>query len=185
MIETRASRLVALCVLLGLLLGIAVWFGVSTSQGPWPGEAPTVDHLAASDEAYVDRHVHVSGTVVRTDPVVVVARYERWTGSRYRTGVLGFPVTGLTTPVAPGRALQVYGTLAPDGTIRATNGVVVPSRNIVFMYGVSALAGLWVLARLVRGWTVDRSTLAAEPRSTPLVTLGSSDTGDPEESTDA
>lgn len=185
MLETRAGRLVALCVLFALLVVVAVGFGASTARGPWPGQTPTVDHLATTGDAYVGQPVHVSGTVVRTDPVVVAARYERWTGERYRTGVLGFTVTGLTTPVAPGQALQVYGTLTAEGTIRARNGVVVPFRNIGFMYGVSALAGLWVLVRLVRGWTVDWTTLAVEPRRGPPVTLASSDSRDSEEVTDA
>ena len=185
MIGTRASRLAALCALFGLLVLLAVAFGVSTSQGLHPEQAPTVDHIAADGSAYVGEPVQVSGTVVRTDPVVIAAEYEHWTGDRYRTGVLELTVTGLETTVSPGQHLQVYGVLAEARTVEASNGVVVPAGNIVFMYGVSALAGVWVLARLVRGWTVDRETLAIEPRSEPLVTLAPLASRNAEDPTDA
>ena len=143
-----------------------------------------MDHLAASDGAHVGQHVEVNGEFVRTDPVVVT-EYERWTGDRYRTGVLGFTVTDLETTVSPCRSIQVYGTLTSEGQIEAANGVVVPVGNVLYMYGISALASVWVLARLARGWTVDRETLAVEPRPDPLVTPGSTDPRDPERSTDA
>lgn len=171
MIGTRASRLTTLCVLFGLLVLLAVAFGVSTSRGPQLEQAPNADHIASGGDAYVGELVQVSGTVVRTDPVVIAAEYEYWTGTRYRTGVLEFTVTGLERTVSPGQHLQVYGVLAEARTVEASNAVVVPARNILFMYGVSALAGVWVLLRLVRGWTVDRGTLAIEPRPEPLVTL--------------
>jgi hypothetical protein len=44
----------------------------------------------------------------------------------------------------------------------------VPARNYLYMYTISALAGVWVLLRLVRGWTVNRATLAIRRRPTPL-----------------
>lgn len=187
MIETRASRLATLCVLFGLLVALAVSFGVSTSQGPQPEQAPTMDLVAADGDAYVGESVQVSGTVVRTDPAVIAAEYEYWTGTRYRTGVLEFTVTGLGTTVSPGQHLQVYGVLASARTVEASNGVVVPGGNVLFMYGVSALAGTWVLLRLVRGWTVDWGTLALEPRPERLVTLAALDPrgSEPEDATDA
>ena len=187
MIETRASRLTTLCVLFGLLGLLAFGFGLSASQGPGPGQSPGVDHISPSDDAYVGQQVQVSGTVVRTDPVVIAVEYEYWTGTRYRTGVLEFTVTGLERTVSPGQHLQVYGVLAEARTVETTNSVVVPAGNIVFMYGVSALAGTWVLLRLVRGWTVDWRTLALEPRPEPFVTLAALDPrgSEPEDSTDA
>ena len=185
MIETRASRLATLCALFGLLVVLGVSFGATMSQAPQSEQAPMTDHIAADGDAYVGESVQVSGTVVRTDPVVVAAEYEHWTGTRYRTGVLEFTVTGLERTVSTGQHLQVYGTLTSEGTVNAESSVVVPARNILFMYGVSALAGVWVLARLVRGWTVDWETLAIERRPTPLVTLESLDPREPEDPTDA
>lgn len=168
MIETRTSRLATLCVLFGLLVVLSIGFGVSTSQGPRPGQVPTVDHLALSGDTYVGQQVQVSGEVVRTDPIVIVAEYERWQGDHYRRGIRGFTVTGLDTTVTRGQALQVYGTLTSEETIAAVNSVVVPAGNILFMYVISALAGMWVLSRLVRGWIVDWATLAIKPRLTPF-----------------
>lgn len=185
MIETRTSRLAVLCVLFGLLVVLAVWFGTAVSGGPQPGQAPGPDHIAGDAGDYVGRPVQVSGTVLRVDPVVIAAEYEHWTGDRYRTGVLEVTVTGSTATVTPGQHLQAYGPLVSERTVEAENSVVVPAGNIGFMYVVSALAGVWVLARLVRGWTVDRGTLAIGRRPIPLETLASLDPRRSEDSTDA
>lgn len=173
MLESRAGRLVALCLLLGVLAVLAVWFGIPSPPDPQLGQTPTEDQLASAPDASVGQHVQVTGTVVRTDPAVVTTEYEYWSGDRYRTGQLEVTITGLTTTVTPGHTLQVYGVVQPDGTIDATTSVVVPPANRQYMYGISALAGLWVLARLVRDWTVDWDTLAVEQRSEQLVTLAS------------
>jgi len=171
MIESRKSRLATLCVLFAVLAVLLFWFGIPTSPNPEQGRFPTADDVAADGDIYVGQHVQVTGTVVRTDPVAVDADYEYWTGRRYRTGTLEFTVTELTTMVRPGQTLQVYGSLRDGRTIEATSSSVRPVVNRQFMYGVSALAGVWVLARLVNGWTVDRDEFAFEPRLEPLVAL--------------
>lgn len=186
MLESRVSRVVTLCGLLGVLAVLAVWFGIPSPLDPRLGQTPTADHLASAPDASVGQYVQVTGTVVRTDPVIVTAEYEYWSGDRYRTGQLEVTVTGLTTTVTPGQTLQVYGVVQPDGTIDATTSVVIPPANRQYMYGISALAGLWVLARLVRDWTVAWDTLAIEQRSEPLATLASLRTRiRPEDTTDA
>jgi hypothetical protein len=59
--------------------------------------------------------------------------------------------------------------LTVDRTVRATIVVTVPGRNLLVMYLVSFLAGLWVVARLVRDWRVDRTALTFHRQSTPGV----------------
>jgi len=171
MIESRASRLAALCVLFAVLAVLLFWYGVPTPPDPQLGQVPTADHLATDADAYVGQPVQVTGTVVGTDPVVVEAGYEYWSENRYRTGTLELAVTGLTTDVTPGQTLQVYGTLRDDRTIDATNSSVRTAGSRTFMYGISALAGVWVLARFVRGWTVDWDTFAVERRPEPFAPL--------------
>jgi hypothetical protein len=77
------------------------------------------------------------------------------------------------TPVTSSQSLQVYGTLRSANTIEAMNSVAVSRINIYYMYVVSALAGVWTLARLALGWTIDRRTLAItrRPEPTTLVAL--------------
>jgi hypothetical protein len=171
MIESRASRIAILCVLFAVLAVLLFWYGVPTPPDPQLGQVPTADHLATDADAYVGQPVQVTGTVVGTDPVVVETGYEHWSEDRYRTGTLEITVTGLATDATPGQTLQVYGTLRDGRTIDATNSSVRSAGSRTFMYGISALAGVWVLARLVRGWTVDWDTLAIEQRPEPLAPL--------------
>lgn len=186
MIESRASRLATLCGLLGTLVVVMIWFGIPTPPDSQLGQVPTASHLATDADAYVGQHVQVTGTVVGIDPVVVNAGYEYWTGQRYRTGTLEFTITGLTTDVTRGQTLQVYGILREDGTIDAANSSVRQAVNRLFMFVVSGLASVWVLARLVNDWTVDWGTLAVEQRSEPIATLKSLRTRiRPEDTTDA
>lgn len=77
-------------------------------------------------------------------------------------------VTGRVPPVAVGEHLQVVGTVRPDRTIVATDAIAVPATNFRSMYVLSFGAGCWVLVRLLRGWTVDRTALAVRRRREPI-----------------
>jgi hypothetical protein len=168
MLDSRAGRLAAVAALVVALLALAVRYGAAVAD-PAPGLAfyPGEDHLAADYGAFVGQRVQVSGIVVGVDPVVIAAEYETWTGGRYRTGTIRLTITEYAGSVAPGDRLQVFGTARPERTVRAERTVAVPGANYRYMYGVSFLAGLWVLARLARGWTVSRGDLAARPRADP------------------
>lgn len=167
MLDSRASRLAALAVLLGALAALAVRYG-SLAPAPRLGYYPTADHVAAGYDSYVGERVHVTGTVVAVDPVVIAAEYAAWVDGGYRTGTIRLTITGLSQSVAPGETLQVFGTARPDRTVRATNAVAVPAANFLYTYAVSALAGLWVFARLIRGWTVAWGELAVRRRPAPI-----------------
>lgn len=172
MIESLPSRLVTICLLVGALAGLAVWFG-TVPPGAQAGQPLTTDRIAASENVPVGQHVQVTGSVWKTDPVVLTTEYAYWTGTHYRTGSREFIVTGSVTPVTSSQSLQVYGTLRSANTIEATNSVAVSRANISYMYVVSALAGVWTLARLALGWTVDRRTLAITRRPEPTTPLAS------------
>lgn len=191
MLDSRAGRLAAVAALLVALLALAVRYGAATVR-PAPELAfyPAEDHLAADYGAYVGQRVQVSGIVVGVDPVVIVAEYETWAGGRYRAGELHLTITNYAGSVAPGDRLQVFGTARPERTVRAERTVAVPGANYRYMYGVSFLAGLWVLARLVRGWTVSWDDLAIRPRAEPptagsaIRPRGKADAGEDENSGD-
>jgi hypothetical protein len=167
MLETRARRALAVLILLVVLAGAAFQFG-TVGADPRLGAYPGGDTLGADTAQYVGEAVEVDGTVVRTDPVVLSVGYARWDGERYRTGTARYRITGLDRTVRPGQAVEVYGTVQPDGSIRASESVVVPVGNLRYMYLVSFLAGLWVLTRIVRGWTVAWDEFALRRRSRPL-----------------
>lgn len=160
MLVTVRSRALAVLGLLGLLIGLVVWYG---TLGPAPalGAYPHQADLARDYDRYLGDRASVSGRVVDTTPVTIAAEY--------RTGeALRLTVTGLDRTLSEGEQLNAHGIVRPDRTIRATRAFTVPSSGLWYAYGVSLLAGLWVLSRLVRYWRVDPADWTLTPRETPL-----------------
>lgn len=165
MFRTVRSRAIAVLGLLGLLFGLAAWYGmVASTPAPALGIYPTEGHLAAGYERYLGTRAVVSGTVVAVDPVVLRAGYGA--GDPLR-----LTVTGLEDPVAEGTLLTAYGVVEPERTIRALTAISVPRSGQWYAWGVSLLAGLWVLARLGRHWRLDWGDWTLRPRTTPRRTL--------------
>lgn len=164
MLESVAGRLAVAAVLGVVLLALASGYG-TLSPDPDVGAYPSGTQLLASYESHLGEHVQVTGRVVDTDPLVI-APVEEYAGSD--TEPPEFTVTGVSTVVTVGARLQVYGVARPDRTIAAENVLVVPLRNLRYMYLVSMLSGLWVLARVIRGWRFDRRTASFEQRDQPL-----------------
>jgi hypothetical protein len=166
MVDSWAGRLAAIGVLLAVLFVLTVGYG---TLGPAPslGAYPSEDDIAPDPGSYIGQQVHLSGQVVETDPVVITTDYAYYADGERVEGALDLTVRNVDTAVSRGDTLQVFGTLGPEQTIQAQNVVVVPAVNYAYMYTVSALAGLWVLARLVAGWRVDWPTGALERRETP------------------
>jgi hypothetical protein len=167
MLTLGVRRVVALAVLLAILVSLMIGFGLVTAD-PTRGQYPGSGQLTVDYDRYVGDTVQVTGTVTGTDPVVLRTDYSLWAGDHYRTGTIRFRVTDLSHSPRAGQTLQVYGTARADNSIQARNTVVVPSGNYLYMYTISALAGVWVLLRLIRGRTIDRATLAIRRRPTPL-----------------
>ncbi|KAB1187485.1 MULTISPECIES: hypothetical protein [Haloferax] len=157
---TSVRRLVGILVLLGCLFGLLVWYG-SLAPNPSVGAYPDSEDLGPEYDAWVGEQTSLTGTVVETDPLTIV--------SEYGTGeLLRLQVTDADVDAQQGETLALYGVVEPDNTIRALNAYTVPSTNYVYMYGVSFLAGLWVLGRLARDWRLDWKTWSLEPRESPL-----------------
>jgi hypothetical protein len=147
----RAVLLVAvLCAQSGLLL----WGGAAVDgfDDPYPDEyAVAVDY-----DRHVGHEVAVTAEVVSTDPLVVYEAFQ------YRD--VRLTVKGADVNVDVGDRLVVFGVLRPDGRLEAIRAYTVVPSGLWYTYGVSALAGLWVLARLVRGWRVDTERWGLAPR---------------------
>lgn len=159
----RAVGLVALCCLSVTLL---VWFG---SLGPAPGVGafPTGDALATDYGEHVGSEVVVTGPVIDRNPLTVATGLDR---------SLRLQVVGYDGQPDPGTRLRLHGTALGGKRLQVSSGFAVPDRGLWYTWGISFLAGLWVIARLVRGWTIDRDVLSVVPRTT---------TGAPDEGTDA
>ncbi|MFB6160961.1 MAG: hypothetical protein ABEJ61_07260 [Haloferacaceae archaeon] len=154
-----ARRLGALCALLVALLALAVWFG-ALAPAPALGAYPQDERVVSDFDRYVGERVVVGGTVRTADPVTVAV--EDGAG-----GTVRVTVTGLATAVDEGEYLRVYGVAAPDRTVRAESAVPVPRWGRWYAYVVSALAGVWVLARIGRYWRVDTRAWTLERRDSP------------------
>lgn len=167
MVPPVLRRVAGIVGLVSLLVLLMIRFG-SVSPNPALGNYPSSGHLVVDYGQYVGDRVQVTGTVTRTDPIIIEDDYAIWVGDSYRTGTVRIRITGLERPVRRGQILQVYGIAQPDGAVRPVNSVVVPGINLLYMYIVSALAGCWVLYRLLRGWRLDRAALAVRRRQDPL-----------------
>jgi hypothetical protein len=149
---------VAVLLLVGCLCGAFVAYG-SLDPRPDRNIYPDGPAVAADYETHVGDRVLVSGPVVATDPPTV----------RLHSGAGDTVTVTVATDRRPavGDGLTVFGRLRPDGHLDARRAFVVPDGRLWYTYTTSALAGLWVLVRLLRWWRVDVS-LAVSPRVRPL-----------------
>ncbi len=157
MIDTRSARLAALLICGLILAGTLIAAGATLTPDPTRNDFPDEDDLIAGDVAPGDR-VTIGGTITSTDPLIIAADPE-----------LGEPIeltiTNTDTTGSIGDEIVIHGTLSDDRTIRATDSYTRKPWELYYMYVVSAVAGLWVLGRFLRGWEFDRSTAAFGPRT--------------------
>lgn len=159
--EQLRWRFAALLLLLGLLVVLFVWAGTIEAD-PADNNYPGTGDILENPDEYVGDRVSVSGTVIDTDPLTI--EDETVPGE-----TITFVIDGADVDPAVGDEVIVYGTLQPDNRVDAINTVHREPWEAVYMYIISFLGGLWVLARLVNGWTVDTATWSIVPRTEPLV----------------
>lgn len=159
MSPTARSRAIEILGLVALLLTLAVWYG---SLGPAPalGAYPDSNQLATDYDRYRGEHVSLTGVVVETAPVTIVAGTD--TGAPLR-----LTVTQLSIGVTEGDQLRVYGIVEADHTIRATRALTVSRSGQWYAWEISFLAGVWVLARIRRHWRIDSTDWTLSRRETP------------------
>lgn len=159
MFDTARARIVLVCL---LLLGQAALFPLyavqPVNEDAWVLADET--ELLEDPNRYLDGPVESAGIVQGTNPVVI--RVDTTEGTERVT------IVGAMIEPEPGDKVRVYGTLVETATIDAHTAFVVPQQGQWYAWGISFLAGLWVLARLIRHWTVTWLTLGFEPRAEPL-----------------
>lgn len=152
----RGRRLLALGLLVGLLVGLSVWYGTlapNAADGRFPGP----EAIAVDGGTDIGDRVTVWGTVVATDPVVIETEPR---GEPVRFTLTGEPIAGATL----GTEVGAHGTLQSADRITVERALFQEAWELRYLYVISFLAGLWVLARFLRGWTVDFATLSVSPR---------------------
>ncbi|MFP9191227.1 hypothetical protein ACLI4Q_06130 [Natrialbaceae archaeon A-CW1-1] len=172
MADSRVIRLLALGLLLGALVGLFIVSG-TLEPAPEVNDYPNTDHLEESPHTLLNEQAGVSGLVVATDPVVIQLE----NGDEYV--IEGAPTADV------GQGLSVFVTVhepATDstrGTLEAHDGVARDQWEITYMYVVSIVAALWVIARGLHHWRLDGRRLAfvpAPPDDTdPTQTRGEAD----------
>lgn len=161
MLTSPRARAAAIIVLLAGLFGLAVWYG-SLAPAPSLGAYPTTSDVGPNPDRYAGERVVLAGTAVgKSPPVVEVSWYDR-DGRTVRRA--RYAVTGLDRPVEPGDGVWVYGVAGEDRSVRAIDAAVTPPEQVAYAYGVSLLAGVWVLARIVRDWRLDPGAPGLVPR---------------------
>jgi len=166
MIESRRARLLALAVVVAALAVALVAFG-TLGPNPADGRYPATTDVIGDEDRYLGERVQIGGEVVETDPLVVADSYQFVRDGTLDTRRIAWTITDAQPSADLGDAAQVYGTLTDERTIRSTT-TRISTGDRRYMYLVSFLAGLWVLARLVRQWRLDPQRLAVTPRETPL-----------------
>ncbi|MFO7791474.1 MAG: hypothetical protein R6W73_00645 [Candidatus Saliniplasma sp.] len=151
------SRKSAIVVLLVVLVILFVWSG---SAGPEPekGHYPSSKDVVMDYEDHVGEEVEIGGKVLDADPLTIEVEY----GDE---SVL-LEVINVDEDVEEGDRVSVFGTLRDDNTITAENVIVRPLINWYYMYGVSAVAAIWLLFRLITQW--EYTSKGFRPREEPL-----------------
>jgi hypothetical protein len=155
MFDTAASRVLVVGLLLAGHMALMPLFATQPVN-PSAGVFPTEDEFTTTPDSYLGETVTSGGIVQTTAPL----RIEVHTP----TGTDQITIVGTALTPEVGDNVRVQGTLVGPTTIRATRAFVVTQQGLWYTWSISFLAGLWVLARLVRHWTVDSQTLAFHPR---------------------
>lgn len=155
MIQTVRARLLVVGL---LLLGHAILFPLYAQQpvNPDAWVLPRSSEFLVNPELYLNERVVTGGIVESTDPI------------QFRVSDELLTVTGTNLVAAAGDKLRVYGTLVEPQTVRAIHAFVVPRSGLLYTWGISFVAGLWTLGRLLKHWQVDYRTLGFSPRDSPL-----------------
>lgn len=148
--SSPAVRGIVLLALLGGLFGLCGWYG-SLEPAPAVGAYPGAAEIGTDANRYVGERVAVGGEVVAVSPPVIDTEY-----GVGRTVTLRLVGLDDSIQFEEGDSLRVYGVLQTGRTVRVLRAFAVPWYGRWYTWSVSFLAGLWVLARIVRSWRLDR-----------------------------
>jgi hypothetical protein len=124
---------------------------------------PTENKFIESANQFLGGPVVTSGIVQETTPLVIKVETNQ--------GKHQVRITDSGLSPDPGHKVRVYGILTESRKIQALNVFIVPQSGLWHTWTISFVAGLWVLFRLVRHWTVDISALCIYRQESPLSIL--------------
>jgi len=160
MFETKYSRIFIISILLAgqmVLLPLFAQQPVNQEAGVFPSE----NEFIVSSDRYIGERVVTGGVVKEISPIVIQIDT---TQGKHRVSISGSELNAKR-----GDKIRVFGILTTPKTIRALNAFVVPQSGLWYTWTISFLAGLWVLLRLIRHWTINIPRLSFHPRKEPIV----------------
>lgn len=155
MIDSAAERALVVCCLLVVQISLFPLYAQQPID-PAAHVYPDGPDVADDPSQYVGDRVSLTGIVQGTEPLV--ARVETTGGS------MSVRVVDHDLSPERGDKVRVFGTLTATDELSATDGFVVPQRGRWYAWGISFVAGLWVLFRLITHWRVTLATLGFLPR---------------------
>jgi hypothetical protein len=148
--QDAVRRGVGVVVLAALFVGLMVHYGAGVPQQELTRQSVV---KVQSPADHVGADVHVWGTVLDNDERLVV-----------QVGDSAVTVVGTETTADPGDAIQVYGTIQPDGSLAAERVVVSEQSGLFGLYAISAVALVLTLVVFFRSWRLDVRSVAFTPR---------------------
>lgn len=155
MVKSIRLRIIGTIFLLSILLVFFIWYGHSTPN-PEKGNFPNEKHIIEDYDSYIGEKVELGGEIVETKPLTIEVK----SGSES----IFLLIKGIDEPVNEGDHLTVYGLLENNNEIRVFNFIVQKRIKIIYMYGISSIAAVWVLSRLIKGWVFNIKHWTLEPR---------------------
>lgn len=156
MLRSPFSRGVVVVLALAGLVGLYSWYATLSplpAMGTYPGPA----QFLSIPDPYLGEQVATGGRVVGTNPLVLELPGQ--------PGTPRLTLTHTSLAASEGAKVRAFGVLTGPRTIAVTNAFVVPQQGLWFTWTVSFLAGVWVLARIVRDWTIEREPAGLVPRN--------------------
>ncbi|ELY43644.1 hypothetical protein [Natronorubrum sulfidifaciens] len=157
----QSGRVLAAVILGALLVGSLVWVGATAAE-PLESQYPDETEVTPEPEAYVGEQVVLGGFVVDTDPVMIATRASGY--GQFTLVDVDDRLQNAEGPLEPDDRVSAFGTLEDESTLVVERATTRQSSETAYMYLVSAIGGLWVVGRFVRGWRFDRRRLAFVPR---------------------
>ena len=152
----RALRGATALVLATTMVGLLVWYGSMTSG----------DSVASSFLEGLGARLPVFGALAGLggQGVTATSGAVRLGAVTIDAGTVGAVTAGASTTGASavGSSTSALSTAA---VAPVAGGVEALTARVRFVYAISAVAGVWVLLRFYRDWTVDRSTWTVVPRT--------------------
>lgn len=143
---------------LGLVvLILTLQAGMFVDYGHRPETCPNTECLLADYDRYVGESVRLGGIVVETDPPTIVLRGERG-------ATLPLRLVGVDPSVSRNDKVDVYGTVAPDRTITVQDFVVKQATDRRYMFGISLVGIVLIVAFGRRRWRFDPGALVFRRR---------------------